>query len=142
MSDKIFGYDVYREELNSGKTSLDYEHWLKEKHKQQTGVFIILLVATTFFLYWSLRLQALFYNIFYRIIKRPLNQEIGYVKALIGFTLAGLVLLTILYGISMPRYLRILSTVSLALIGNWFFFSLVMRITTPFLPLFYFWKKT
>lgn len=141
MSDKIFGYDVYMEQLKSGKTSLTYEHWLKEKHKQQTGVFIILLVATTFFIYWSFRLQALFYNLFYRIIKRPLNQEIGSARALIGFTGAGLVLLTILYGISLPRYLRILCAVAIALIGNWFFYSLVMRITTPFLPLFYFWKK-
>ncbi len=141
MSEKITGYDVYLNELKNGSTELTYEQWLIKKNDQQKGFLLLAVIASTFIIFWMVRFQVLIFKALFKFMRVPLKDDIKYGKGFTIFMAVALVLVMIVYIEDIDKNLRLVIVLPLALFGNWFFYSLMLRLTNLGLPLYYFWKK-
>lgn len=141
MSEKITGYDKYLSELKNGSTELTYEQWLIKKNDQQKGLLLIAVIASTFIFFWMVRFQVLIFKALFKFIKVPLKDDIKYGRSTAIFMAVALVLVMIVNLEDIDKNIRLVLVLPLALFGNWFFYSLMLRLTNFGLPLFYFWKK-
>jgi len=134
--------DLYLDELKSGKTSLSYDEWLiKKNDEQKKGKMILLLIASLFLFFWMIRFQLYFFKALYKFIRIPLKEDIKFGRAITLIMAAALVIVLMVKFDNFDKRLLIILVVSVALFGNWFFYSLMLRLTNLGLPLFQFWKK-
>jgi fatty acid desaturase len=141
MSDKSKGYEAYLNELKSGKTELPYDQWLIEKNQQEKGILLLAVIASTFVIFWMFRLQALIFQALFKFMRVPLKDDIKYGRGFTIFMAVTLVLVMLVNIEDIDKNLRLVIIVLLAMVGNWFFYSMMLRLTNLGLPLFHFWKK-
>lgn len=129
-------FKAYLEDVKAGKTNLSFREWLQ--NRKETGRFVIFAIIAIYFslwmTYWLTYYITMIWEKIYDNIKRPLNPQISYSKAIL-FSFLFVFISAILIQ-STKSKLILVPALALLGIGNWYLLSAFVRISPTIRPLF------